>query len=233
MADRTFGHLPRTPSNGAHIPPLTKQFTSSLTVQEDLAYPHATIAVAFESVGWADANAIVMMLIQKMLGEWDRLSGTGPNGASRLCTQAAAGNTAQVVSCFDTCYKDTSLFGVYCECTKENIPRLMEISVESLRDLRDYVTQEDLDRAKNKLKNTLLMDLYASHNIVEDIGRQAQMYGIRLTPAEIFTRVDAVDLQTVKDVANDTFVNKPIAVAGYGPIETLPPIEWFREKDQI
>ena len=98
---------------------------------------------------------------------------------------------------------------------------------------RRNVTQEDLDRAKNKLKNTLLMDLYASHNIVEDIGRQAQMYGRRLTPAEIFTRVDAVDLQTVKDVASATFVNKPIAVAGYGPVDTLPPIEWFREKDQI
>lgn len=30
MADKTFGHLPSQPLNGAVVPPLTKQFTSAI-----------------------------------------------------------------------------------------------------------------------------------------------------------------------------------------------------------
>ena len=79
------------------------------------------------------------MLVQKILGEWDRLLGAGPNLTSRLCTRAASDDLAQLVSCFDTCYKDTSLFGVYSECTKENIPRLMEVVVEVRAESTDHV----------------------------------------------------------------------------------------------
>ena len=46
-------------------------------------------------------------------------------------------------------------------------------------------------------------------------------------------RIDAVDLKRVKEVANQTFINKPVAVAGYGPVASLPSIEWFREKVHV
>ena len=57
-----------------------------------------------------------------------------------------------------------------------------------------------------------------------------QMYGRRLTPIETFTRLDAIDVNQVKEVANRYLVNKPVAVAAYGPIQKLQPIEWFREQ---
>ena len=59
------------------------------------------------------------------------------------------------------------------------------------------------------------------------------VYGRKITPAEIFARIDAIDLQHVKEVANQYIINKPIAVAGYGPVDSLPPIEWFREKVHV
>lgn len=60
-----------------------------------------------------------------------------------------------------------------------------------------------------------------------------QMYGRRITPAETFARIDAIDLNRVKEVAYKYLVNKPMAVSAYGPVETLPPIEWFREHDRV
>lgn len=86
------------------------------------------------------------------------------------------------------------------------------------------------------------MQLDGSANIVEDIGRQVtisrenegqmQMYGRRLTPAETFARIDAIDINRVKEVADKYLVNRPVAVSAYGPVESPPPIEWFREQDQ-
>lgn len=89
-----------------------------------------------------------------------------------------------------------------------------------------------MERAKKQLKASLLMQLDGSPFIVEDIGRQMQMYGRRLTPAETFARIDAIDIGWVKDVASQYLVNRPVAVAAYGPVESLPSIEWFREKDR-
>ena len=59
------------------------------------------------------------------------------------------------------------------------------------------------------------------------------VYGRKITPAEVFARIDAVDLKRVKEVANQTFINKPVAVAGYGPVASLPSIEWLREKVHV
>lgn len=56
------------------------------------------------------------------------------------------------------------------------------------------------------------------------------MYGRRLTPIETFTRLDAIDLNRVKEVASKYLVNKPVAVAAYGPIQKLQPMDWFREQ---
>ena len=77
------------------------------------------------------------------------------------------------------------------------------------------------------------MGLDGSSFVLEDIGKQILTYGRRLTPAEIFARIDSIDIERIKDVAFNYLVNKPVAVAGYGPIEDLPPIEWFQEKDSL
>ena len=59
-----------------------------------------------------------------------------------------------------------------------------------------------------------------------------QMYGRRLTPAETFARIDAIDIHRVREVADRYLVNRPVAVSAYGPVENLPPIEWFRDQDR-
>ena len=65
-----------------------------------------------------------------------------------------------------------------------------------------------MERAKKQLKASLLMQLDGSPFIVEDIGRQMQMYGRRITPAETFARIDAIDIGWVKDVASQYIVKR-------------------------
>merc|ERR1711916_272157 len=55
---------------------------------------------------------------------------------------------------------------------------------------------------------SILMQLDGSAAVAEDIGRQMLTYRRRLTPAEIFARIDAVDADTIKRVANELFYNK-------------------------
>lgn len=53
--------------------------------------------------------------------------------------------------------------------------------------------------------------------------------------AELFARLDAIDVKTVRAVANETFNQAELAVAAMGPIADLPDyqqmkqwLSWFR-----
>lgn len=67
------------------------------------------------------------------------MSGAGANLTSQFCTTVAHEDLAHSVSTFFTCYKDTSLIGVYTECPKETIPRLMEVTMQ----VRSYVSSRN------------------------------------------------------------------------------------------
>ena len=52
--------------------------------------------------------------------------------------------------------------------------------------------------------------------IAEDIGRNLLVYGRRLPKAELFARIDAVDADTVKAVANRFILDQDVAIAALG-----------------
>ncbi len=63
-------------------------------------------------------------------------------------------------------------------------------------------SEDDVSRAKNQLKATILYSQDGTTGVAEDIGRNLLVYGRRIPKAELFARIDAVDAATVKAVAN-------------------------------
>jgi processing peptidase subunit beta len=58
---------------------------------------------------------------------------------------------------------------------------------------------DDLTRAKQALKSSLLLHSESSTSAAaEEIGRQLLTYGRRIPRAELFARIDAVTVATVK-----------------------------------
>ena len=107
---------------------------------------------------------------------------------------------------------------------------LMWYTLEAMVRLCHDVGDDEVQRAKGQLKANLMMSLDGSANICEDIGRQMLTYGRRLTPAEIFLRIDNVDTAAVKAAAN-TFINdQDPAMAAIGPVHELPDYNWMRRR---
>ena len=66
--------------------------------------------------------------------------------------------------------------------------------------------------------------------VAEDIGRQLLVYGRRIPKAELFARIDAVDEETVKDVASRFIYDQELAIAAVGDCQNLPDYNWFRRR---
>ena len=213
----------------------------------------AHIALAYEGSSWTSEYAYPLMLLQTLIGSYDRAAGK-PSKASQLIHEVANSELANSISTFNTCYKvrqqnlliatlpifninltftlnsfqDTGLFGLYAVAEREKAGDLLVSVVNNIALLADKVTEEDVDQAKIALKATMLMGLDGNTNVCEDIGRQLLTYGRRMTPVEIFQRIEELTLEDVKAAAHKVFYDKDHAMCAVGNIERLPSYEWMR-----
>ncbi|XP_076952346.1 putative mitochondrial-processing peptidase subunit beta, mitochondrial [Bidens hawaiensis] len=121
-------------------------------------------------------------------------------------------------------YKETGLFGVYAVGKPDCLDDLASAIMQEISKLRYRVTEEDAIRAQNQLKYLICNE----QPTAEEIGRQLLAYGRIIPLAELFARIDAVDVATVKRVANKFLFDKDIAIAASGPVKLLPDHNWFR-----
>lgn len=91
---------------------------------------------------------------------------------------------------FNTCYKDTGLWGIYYVCDPMKCEEMLfNIQSEWMR-LCTMITDGEVERAKNLLKTNMLLQLDGTTPICEDIGRQMICYNRRIPLHELEKRID-------------------------------------------
>jgi len=89
----------------------------------------AHVSVAFEGTSWSDDEAYALMIIQSMLGTWDRLSGAGAKVPSLLAQELAQAELCHSFNTLNISYKDTGLFGIYLIGDQETMPTALEVTI--------------------------------------------------------------------------------------------------------
>ena len=237
LAQAAFGGLPSAApaplaaaaaAAAALSPPPTFVGSQLKLRNDELGLAH--MAIAFETGGWTHPSAFPLMVMEVLLGAWDRTQGAGPNMASVLCRKVGEGGLAHSVSTFNTKYAETGLFGVYAVAEPHKLWELSsEVCYEMVR-LCHAVSEEEVARAKTQLKTQLLGGLDGTTAVCEDIGRQVLTYGRRMTPAEVMLRIDAVDARAVMAAARAYIDDKECVTAGAGAIHEMPDANWFRRR---
>lgn len=228
LASEHFGSLPTAAKSGLDTAMEPAIFTGSdIRVKFD-SDNTAHVALAFEGASWTSEYAFPLMLMQNMLGSYDRASGLGKNVASKMCQEVAEHELAHSISTFNTCYKDTGLFGIYAVAPDNKLDDLMWYVTNNLVRMAHSPSEKEVERAKVNLKAVMLMGLDGHSNVAEDIGRQLLTYGRRMTPAEIFSRIDAITVDDIKATANKIINDKDHALAAVGGIHELPDYNWIR-----
>ncbi|CAN4079451.1 unnamed protein product [Withania somnifera] len=204
-------------------------FTGSEVRVVDDDIPLAQFSVAFQGAPWTDPDAIPLMVMQSMLGTWNKIAG-GKHMGSDLAQSVGINELAESMMAFNTNYKDTGLFGVYAVAKPDCLSDLSYCIMHEISKLCYRVSDADVTRACNQLKSSLILHIDGTSPVAEDIGRQLLTYGRRIPVTELFARIDAVDAGTIKRVANRFIFDQDVAISAVGPIQTLPDYNWFRRR---
>ncbi|GAB2232967.1 hypothetical protein Droror1_Dr00002180 [Drosera rotundifolia] len=228
---KLFTRLSTNPTTASQL--VSKEpaiFTGSEVRMIDDDIPLAQFAVAFSGASWTDPDSIALMVMQSLLGSWNKTAGGGKHMGSELAQRVGIDEIAESMMAFNTNYKDTGLFGVYAAAEPDCLDDLAWAIMHEISKLCYRVSDVDVTRARNQLKSSLLLHIDGTSPVAEDIGRQLLTYGRRIPFAELFARIDAVDASTLKRVANRFIHDRDIAIAATGPIQSLPDYNWFRRR---
>lgn len=228
-ATKYFGHLEKSDkpifSHGDDLPIF---HGAERRIQDD-SLPVTHVALAVEGVSWSAPDFFTSSVANGIIGSWDRSIGIGSDSPSPLTVTAAMGGAgslplANSYMAYTTSYADTGLMGVYFTADSNTDMSLFVNAVmkEWARLKSGNITDEEVERSKAQLKASLVLALDDSTAIAEDIGRQLVNTGFRLSPEDVFERVESITKKDVVDWANYRLKDKPISMAALGNCTTLP-----------
>jgi predicted Zn-dependent peptidase len=118
-----------------------------------------------------------------------------------------------------TPYSDAGMFSVYAGTAKETVGKVLDMTIAEFRAMKESpVTAEELLRAKNHLKGSLMLSLESTSSRMSNLARQ-ELYFHRFSSLdEILASIDAVTSEEVQALAKEFFQPERIAVTVLGPL---------------
>ena len=206
------------------------KFTGSMVEIADPDTPKVHLAIAFQGVSWTDPDAVALMIMQTMLGGWNSRLTAGIHMGSRVAQLMAANGLCDSYMAFNTNYHDTGLFGMYATGNPDTTEDMSWAMINNMTKMVYAVEESDVTRAKNQLKAQTLFSLDSTTGTAQDMGRQLLTYGRRLSNEELFARIDAVNADVVKRVAERIVYNSDMAICAMGNTVHVPDYQWFRRR---
>jgi predicted Zn-dependent peptidase len=119
-------------------------------------------------------------------------------------------------------FHDAGCLSIYAGTSSEKARQVIDLILQEFRLLKTTpISQEELQRAKDYLKGSLLLSLESSTSRMGNLARQEMYFGRYITQDEIAKSVDAVTAEQVLAVAQEFFRPERLAVTVLGPTSAL------------
>src|SRR6266852_4019883 len=119
-------------------------------------------------------------------------------------------------------YRDTGCMGVYAGTSRESATKVVESVIAEFRNLKSApVPDEELRRAKDQLKGSLMLSLESSTARMSNLARQEMYFDRFYGLDELIERIEAVTAVDLKQTADEFFRTDQIAVTVLGNLNGL------------
>lgn len=115
-------------------------------------------------------------------------------------------------------YSDAGAVTVYAGCANDKVSEVVDLSLVELRALRDApVPEDELRRAKDHLKGSLMLNLESTSSRMSHLARQFITFGRYYTLDEILASIESVDAADIQRVAGELFKDEGLVATVVGP----------------
>lgn len=230
LSEQLLGAVPAADAAAVDFPMAPAVFTGSDKRIRFDSMPTATVALAFATPGAGEASADALKVMQMCLGSWDARGATGANSAFKLGREFGEHGIGLSYNCFNHTYKDAGLFGIELTAKDVNMEDTIWYTLDNLVRLCHNISEEEVARAKEFVKTHILGAHGSNAAHAASLGQQTLSVGRAMTLAEQFTRIDAIEVSDVRNVADSVINDEDHALAAVGPIFELPDYNFIRRR---
>ena len=127
---------------------------------------------------------------------------------------------AYSVFCFSSLYAHTGDVGLYVGTRPDNIREAMAVvAAELARCVEDPATEEELVRSRENLKGRVVLGMESTGARMSRLGASVLGGLPILSVNDMIERIDAVDIEQVRELARALFGPSTLSAAGVGPQE--------------
>jgi len=182
-------------------------------------------ALGLGTGGWHDDDILATCLVNMLLGGGGSFSPGGPGKGmySRLYTDVL-NKHGWIESCvaFDNTYAETGVLGILGTTMPGNGKQLVEVMCQQMKNLATgEISDEEVNRAKNRLTSSLLMNLETRAVLNEDIGRSMLTFNERRDPNDYVAKIAKLGAEDIKRVAKKGLDSNPTFVT-FGDAGAMP-----------
>jgi predicted Zn-dependent peptidase len=211
LADRHFGPIP----GGGETPRLTKpQADASIVLRNRRSLEQVHLCVGVPSFEAAHPLRFACYTLNVILGG-SMSSRLFQNVRERL------GLAYSILSELSQ-YRDSGCLAVYAGTSAGTVRKLLDCVLgEFTRLKREPVAGDELHRAKEHMKGSLLLSLESTSSRMGNLARQWLSFGRFFTLDELAASIDAVTAEEVQAVAQSFLTSEKIAVTLLGRLDSI------------
>ncbi|MBI3650675.1 MAG: insulinase family protein [Acidobacteria bacterium] len=117
-------------------------------------------------------------------------------------------------------YTDAGCFSMYAATSPEQMQGAIELSVAEFKKCKaELVAEDELQRAKDQLKVSIMLSLESSSARMSNLARQEIFYGDHFSMDEILRRIETVTTADIQRIANEIFNGNGLAMTAIGQLE--------------
>jgi predicted Zn-dependent peptidase len=117
-------------------------------------------------------------------------------------------------------YRDTGCMSVYAGTSRESADKVVQSVVSEFRRLKnELVPEEELRRAKDQLKGSLMLSLESSTARMSNLARQEMYFDRFFGMDELIEKIESVTAEQLKKLAEEFFHPDSIAVTVLGNLD--------------
>jgi predicted Zn-dependent peptidase len=117
-------------------------------------------------------------------------------------------------------YRDTGCLSIYAGTSVESAPKVVASIVKEFRQLKqERVSDEELRRAKDHLKGSLMLSLESTSSRMSNLARQEMYFGRFFSLDELVESIETVTAEDVQRIAQTFFDPRQIALTVLGNLD--------------